>query len=49
MAKKRFVRLVVSYETAGGMGMDDAIQEGLRAIIENPDNFTKFTVEEMRG
>lgn len=36
--------LFVTYESAGGMGENDAIWEGLKAIIENPDNPTVFTV-----
>lgn len=40
-------KLTVSFESAGGMGEIDAIEEGLKAIIENPDNPTKFEVESM--
>jgi len=45
--RKARIKLVVSYESAGGMGERDAIEEGLRAIIENPRNPTKFKVELM--
>lgn len=41
------VNVRVSFESGGGMGELDAIEEGLRAIIENPENPTRFIVESM--
>jgi hypothetical protein len=41
--------LIVEYNSAGGMGEHDATEEGLRALIENPDNPTKFNVKLMRS
>lgn len=49
MTEKRHIVLVVNYETMGGMGESDAIEEGLREIIENPENPTKFDVDFLRG
>jgi hypothetical protein len=35
---KHKLRLIVSYESAGGMGEHDAIEEGLRNLIETKEN-----------
>jgi hypothetical protein len=47
-AKTHYIKLVVSYKSAGGMGEHDAIEEGLRGIIENRSR-GKFDVKELRG
>lgn len=46
--KKDYVQVIVSYETAGGMGEHDAIEEGLRVRIESA-RAIKFTVECLTG
>jgi hypothetical protein len=46
--QKKYIHLVVSYESAGGMGEHDAIEEGLRTRIES-SRATKFTVEVLEG
>ncbi len=46
--KKHYISLIVSYESAGGMGEHDAIEEGLRTRIES-SRATKFTVESLGG
>jgi hypothetical protein len=38
--------LVISYQTGGGHGEHEAIEEGLTSMIENPDNSTRFKIEE---
>jgi len=54
--EKRFIQLIVSYETGGGHGEDDAIQSGLENSINNLHDIaerlgiegaTQFTVEDM--
>ena len=53
---KRCIQLIVSYETGGGMGEDDAIQSGLENSINNLheiaerlgiEGATQFNVEDM--
>ena len=46
---KHLILLVVEYETAGGHGEHDAIEEGLQGMLENPDNPTVFEVKVFRS
>lgn len=43
---KHYIQLIVSYRSGGGHGEHEAIEEGLLGMVENPDNPTRFKVEE---
>lgn len=44
VAEKKMVTALIEYESGGGMGESDAVEEGLRGIIENPKNPTRFSL-----
>ena len=44
VAEKKLVTALIEYESGGGMGESEAVEEGLRGIIENPKNPTRFSL-----